>query len=88
MPRRHLCDVEGCTRERQRWQRLCAVCYGRLSGHRDIRYGILDAHRTGQRRVKRQLARRAGAVLGYTGRPDEQPAPIAQPPREPWWLRD
>lgn len=94
MPRRrHICDVAGCTRERERWQRLCTSCFGRLTGHRDIRTGILDAHRTGNMKAKRALCRRAGALLGLD-RPNEAapanppPTRTASPPPNAWWLND
>lgn len=84
--RRHICDVEGCARERKRWQRLCETCFGGLARDRDIRTGILEAHRLGQRGRKRQLCRRAGETLGLVEAPP--PPPPTEPAPPPWWQRD
>ncbi len=40
--RQHICDVPGCTHTRQRWQRLCLVCYGELP--REVRNNLIRAH--------------------------------------------
>lgn len=87
MPRRqHICDVDGCTRERQRWQRLCGSCFGRLATRLDLRTGILEAHKTGNRAEKRRLCRRAGEALGLLpagATPAAQTRPA--PARPSWW---
>lgn len=43
MKRRHVCDVPGCTRERERWQRICTTCFHALSS--DLRNALITAKR-------------------------------------------
>lgn len=85
--RRHICDVDGCNRERPRWARLCNSCFGRLRHDLDIRTGIQEAHVQGDRKRKRELCRRAGERLGLIPN-----GAAAMPPTEtrpqPWWQRD
>jgi hypothetical protein len=58
---KHICDVPGCGRARQRRHRLCPRCFGRLPG--EIRVGIAEAHH--QRRFTdwSALKKRAAAFL-------------------------
>lgn len=60
--RQHICDVPGCTRTRQRWQRICIACYPALP--RDIRNNLIRAH--AERRIAdwRAWKRKAGLHLG------------------------
>lgn len=64
--RRHRCDC--CDYPRQRWQRLCDVCWARLPA--DIRYAVVGNWKTGDKRawraaVKRGLQHFDGAVARH-----------------------
>lgn len=49
--RRHPCDVPGCGRERDRWQRLCPHCFRALPAQirtgiiQSFKFGLKDRHR-------------------------------------------
>jgi hypothetical protein len=71
--RRHRCDVPGCGRDRDRWQRLCIRCFRALPAQ--IRTGIIQsfkrhdmpAHRAWQRDAAAHMAPQlspAGAAPG------------------------
>lgn len=59
--RNHICDVMGCGRQRQRWQRLCGVCFDRLP--RDVRTNLIRAFRAGDRPAWRHWCRRARDII-------------------------
>lgn len=79
--RNHLCDVPGCNAPRKRWQRLCDRCWCALP--RDIRTGILEAHRQHRRADHRTECKRAAEHLAHRA------ARHAPPPETaPWMMRD
>lgn len=61
MARRYRCDVPGCTRPRERWQRLCTSCWAALPA--DIRKAIADNHRFHNRPAHRAACLRAASHL-------------------------
>lgn len=76
--RRHICDVAGCGNVRERWQRICSRCYNALWKHKDVRTGIIEAYRFGNRPRHRKLAKTAGTLIGLTApAPDAIPASAA-----------
>ncbi|ESZ86349.1 MAG: hypothetical protein Q27BB25_14795 [Blastomonas sp. CACIA14H2] len=59
--RQHICDVPGCTHTRQRWQRLCLVCYGELP--REVRNNLIRAHAEKRMADWRSWKRKAGEII-------------------------
>ncbi|MGE4324127.1 MAG: hypothetical protein AB7E60_14015 [Sphingobium sp.] len=55
------CDVDGCTRHRFRWQRICARCFAVLP--RRISLALITAHRAGDRPTWRALRKESGRLL-------------------------
>lgn len=58
---RHLCDIAGCNRPRQRWQRVCSRCFAVLP-HR-VSIGVVNAWRSGDRPLWRALKKDGGQML-------------------------
>jgi hypothetical protein len=67
--RKHICDVPGCTRPRQRWQRICDTCYGQLP--REVRNNLIRAHAERRTADWRSWKRKAGEIID--ARAAEQP---------------
>jgi hypothetical protein len=59
--RQHVCDVPGCGRTRQRWQRICDHCYPALP--RDVRNSLIRAHAERRTADWRAWKRKAGEVF-------------------------
>lgn len=59
--RQHICDVPGCTHTRQRWQRICLVCYGELP--REVRNNLIRAHAERRMADWRSWKRKAGEII-------------------------
>lgn len=59
--RQHICDVPGCSHTRQRWQRLCLVCYGELP--REVRNNLIRAHAERRMADWRSWKRKAGEII-------------------------
>lgn len=55
------CDVAGCTRTRQRWQRVCERCFALLP--RRACLSLIMAYRLGDKPAWRALKRETGNVL-------------------------
>jgi hypothetical protein len=55
--RHHPCDVPGCGRERDRWQRLCPHCFRALPA--PIRTGIIQSFKFGLKERHREWKRLA-----------------------------
>lgn len=58
---KHRCDVGGCTRDRARWQRVCARCFAVIP--RRIILALITAYRTGDRPAWRALQKESGRLL-------------------------
>ena len=59
--RQHICDVPGCPRTRQRWQRICDTCYPALP--REIRNNLIRAHAERRMADWRAWKRKAGEMF-------------------------
>lgn len=59
--RRHPCDVPGCGRERERWQRLCPHCFRALPA--EIRTGIIQSFKFGLKQRHREWKAKAAAHM-------------------------
>lgn len=59
--RQHICDVPGCAHTRQRWQRICLVCYGELP--REVRNNLIRAHAEKRMADWRNWKRKAGEII-------------------------
>ncbi|WP_313800947.1 hypothetical protein [Sphingobium sp.] len=58
---KHRCDVAGCTRNRSRWQRVCARCFAVLPRRTSL--ALISAYRSGDRTAWRALRKESGHQL-------------------------
>lgn len=59
--RQHICDVPGCNHTRQRWQRICDICYPQLPSA--IRNNLIRAHAERRMADWRSWKRKAGEII-------------------------
>ncbi len=59
--RKHICDVPGCCNTRQRWQRICEICYGKLP--REVRNNLIRAYAEKRMADWRSWKRKAGEII-------------------------
>ncbi|MGE4324196.1 MAG: hypothetical protein AB7E60_14365 [Sphingobium sp.] len=55
------CDVDGCTRHRHRWQRICTRCFTVLPRRTSL--ALIAAYRSGDRATWRALRKEGGRQL-------------------------
>ena len=58
---KHCCDVDGCSRTRARWQRICERCYAFLPRRTSL--ALVAAYRAGDRPTWRARSKEAGQLL-------------------------
>lgn len=60
--RNHICDVNGCGRQRERWQRICPRCFALRPGA--VSRALILAFRSRDHAAWRQRRAEAGRLLG------------------------
>jgi hypothetical protein len=73
MTRRHTCDVPGCGKSRERWQRICGGCFRQLPG--DVRHQIIDGHRCKDHKRHRAGIKAAAQHLAASAGQPARPSP-------------
>jgi hypothetical protein len=68
--RMHICDVPGCERQRERWQRICSHCFKALP--RELRGGIGNSWKAREFGNYRQFCRHAGEFLAQQAEAREE----------------